>query len=45
MRRGSLAAAEFHLFAVGREIALDLDHEIGIGGRTRSPTVGPYISA
>src|SRR4030095_15775705 len=26
-----LAAAEFHLFAVDREIALHLDHEIGVG--------------
>ena len=26
-----LAAAELHFFAVDREIALDLDHEIGVG--------------
>ena len=26
-----LAAAELHLLAVGREVALDLDHEIGVG--------------
>jgi hypothetical protein len=26
-----LAAAELHLVAIGREVALDLDHEIGVG--------------
>ena len=40
-----LAAAEFHLFAVGREIILDLDEELGVGeahavARRRAEHVG-----
>jgi hypothetical protein len=40
-----LAAAELHLLAVGREVALDLDERSVSARRTRSPVVGPNMSA
>ena len=40
-----LAAAELDLFAVDGVVALDLDDELGVARRTRSPVVGPNMSA
>ena len=40
-----LAAAELHLLAIGGEILLDLDEELGVGEPDRSPVVGPNMSA
>ena len=40
-----LAAAELHLLAVGGEILLHLDDESVSASRTRSPVVGPNMSA
>jgi len=38
-------AAKLHLLAVDGEILFDLDDEVGIASRTRSPVVGPNMSA
>jgi hypothetical protein len=40
-----LAAAELHLLAIGGQVALDLDPEVGVGEADRSPVVGPNMSA
>ena len=40
-----LAATELHLFAVEGRVLLDLDESSVSARRTRSPVVGPYISA
>jgi hypothetical protein len=40
-----LAAAELHLLAIGGEVALDLDEELGVGKAHLVAGVGPYMSA
>jgi hypothetical protein len=40
-----LAAAELDFLAIERAVRLDLDEQLGVGGRTLSPTVGPNMSA